>query len=41
MKKVVEGKKRIDVIDLFETINNNQSTLWFLNCLIHERNMEN
>ena len=38
IKKHTEGKKRIDHNDLFETINTNQSNLWFLECLIDEHN---
>ena len=38
IKKHTEGKKRVDHNDLFETINTNQSNLWFLECLIDEHN---
>lgn len=38
VKRSTEGKKRIELSDLFEAVNNNQSSLWFLNCLVDERN---
>ena len=41
VRKVSEGKKRVDASELFDAINTNQSQLWFLNCLIDEHNMEN
>lgn len=40
VKKSTEGKKRVELSDLFEAINNNQSSLWFLNCLVDEHNAE-
>jgi len=41
VKKTTKDKKRIELGDLFEAINNNQNNLWFLNCLIDEYNLEN
>lgn len=40
VRKVSQGKKKIDVGDLFDAINANQSQLWFLNCLIDEHNID-
>lgn len=40
VKKNTEGKKRIDLGDFLETINSNQSHMWFLNCLVDEHNAE-
>lgn len=34
IKKSTEGKKKIDAADLYEIINSNQNTHWFLNCII-------